>query len=97
MTAKNNHSPANTSHDAYRIFIRYSNLVFFLVISILLVVGVWLLFTVINNSHNAASSSPEVLNASFDKKTIDRLNKLSTGGFTHTSVDPAATNPFVER
>ena len=85
----------SSSRSPYQAFIRYSNIVFFVVISSLLALATGLLLLAISDSHNPSATGSDVINTTFDQDTIDKLKKLSETA--HTGVPPlpsGRTNPF---
>lgn len=69
----------NDTQAPYRLFIRYSNITYFLIVSILLLIGIALLFFMVQESDTTADPSSQLINSTFDneKETIQRIQSLS--------------------
>jgi hypothetical protein len=83
------------THSAYRAFVRYSNIAFFLIISLLLAGAATLLIIVVTEQ-GQPNTDATAINTSFDKDTIEKIRTLSTKGNGNAVPSYGRTNPFVE-
>lgn len=72
---------------------RFHTILFFLIVSLGLGFAIFVLLNIINESSRGAASGTNMVNATFDTETIDRINKL--GQETPSSAGKRP-NPFVE-
>lgn len=100
MAKKQQHKKvkANNANQAtYQAFIRYSNIVFFLVISALLVAASGLLLMMISAQTDSTDAGSQIINATFDTETIENINSLSADSSPgENQLPPGRINPFVE-
>jgi len=73
-------------------FRRFHTLIFFLVVSGGLFVAILMLLSIISLSASTATSSDQVINATFDEATIQRIEL----GSSPSVPSGARKNPFVE-
>ncbi len=85
-----------TPQQRYHAFIRYSNIVFFLVLSTLLALGAGALILMVSGVE-LTTSSAQPISSSFDEQTIKKLKGLSNDNTSQVSTfPPGRINPFVE-
>ncbi len=97
MAANSSPQQTNDSQATYRLFIRYSNITFFVIMGFMLIVSTGLLFLMVTDPHKPTDNDSQLIKSSFDEATIEKVKGLTSDtNPTPPKLPEGRINPFVE-